>query len=53
MYIYLHSMFIKNVPYARVCTCVCMYKYHIQDFPGGSAGKDPPAMQETWNRSLG
>ena len=22
-------------------------------FPGGSAGKNPPAMQETWVRSLG
>ena len=53
MCVYLHSMFIKNVPYARVGTCVCVYIYHIQDFPGGSAGKDPPAMRETWNRSLG
>ena len=22
-------------------------------FPGGSDGKNPPAMQETWDRSLG
>ena len=25
----------------------------MTDFPGGSAIKNPPAMQETWVRSLG
>ena len=24
----------------------------FQDFPGGSMGKNPPAMQETWVQSL-
>ena len=55
-YIYkcLYSIFIKNVPYA--CVCVYIYIYackYTQGFPGGSAGKDPPAMREIWVQSLG
>ena len=30
-----------------VCVCVCVY------FPGGSAIKNPPAMQEMWVPTLG
>ena len=30
-----------------VCVCVCIY------FPGGSAIKNPPAMQEMWVPTLG
>ena len=40
--------------YARVCVCVCVYIYicvcvcvYDQGFPGGSDGKESPAMQET------
>ena len=29
---------------------MCVY---IRGFPGGSAVKNPPAMQETWVQSLG
>ena len=31
-----------------VSVCVCVYA----DFPSGSNGKESPAMQETWVRSL-
>ena len=31
--------------HTRVCVCVCVTYY--MDFPGNSAGKNPPAMQET------
>ena len=27
--------------------------YTLTGFPGGSDGKNPPAMQETWVQSLG
>ena len=27
--------------------------YHTSHFPGGSDGKNPPAMLETWVQSLG
>ena len=27
--------------------------YTLMGFPGGSDGKNPPAMQETWVQSLG
>ena len=27
--------------------------WHLMGFPGGSDGKNPPAIQETWIQSLG
>ena len=33
-----------------MCVCVCNTE---MDFPGDSVGKESPAVQETWVRSLG
>ena len=35
-----------------VCVCVCVCNTEM-DFPGDSVGKESPAVQETWVRSLG
>ena len=34
-------------------TYSCSSQIFTRGFPGGSVGKDPPAMQETWVQSLG
>ena len=36
-----------------MCVCVCVYTYIYMDLPVGSDSKGPPAMWETWARSLG
>ena len=60
-YVYIYNIHIYVyicVRYIYICVCVCVYisLSLIQGFPGGSAIKNPPAMQEMqemWVQSLG
>ena len=38
---------------AKGRTRLSNFYFHFLSFPGGSDGKDPPTMRETWAQSLG
>ena len=50
---YLSKISIQTKMQNFICTPRCHSFVPFQGFPCGSAGKDPPAMRETWVQSLG
>ena len=59
IYIYLHiyrdytCIYIYIYTHTYIHTYVHTHTHIYRDFPGGSVVKNPPAMQESWLRSLG